>query len=275
MEEKREWKPDLVRVITTRLKQRPVLRMALIGLVGLWIIAGTRYVTEMIIYRERNLKEAFAIVSPGNTTGTVALTARLPESYLTEKDQNQLIRFVADRIGLTVDTEPEPITEGKKSGFIYRKKAKYADTAIKILHVCEASGANRYYLLVSINLAEDKGDGVAYFRRKIGELATELELLEVQCSIQLSGSFPQDMTLAARNHLTDRILSKLGCEVVCENREAELYTVYAYTKGLDEYIVSGNDRINVQLAMYYDEINKETVLCVASPVITGEIMGTR
>jgi len=275
MEEKREWKPDLVRVITTRLKQRPVLRMALIGLVGLWIIAGTRYVTEMIIYRERNLKEAFAIVSPGCTTGTVALTARLPESYLTEKDQNQLIRFVADRIGLTVDTEPEPITEGKKSGFIYRKKAKYADTAIKILHVCEASGANRYYLLVSINLAEDKGDGVAYFRRKIGELATELELLEVQCSIQLSGSFPQDMTLAARNHLTDRILSKLGCEVVCENREAELYTVYAYTKGLDEYIVSGNDRINVQLAMYYDEINKETVLCVASPVITGEIMGTR
>lgn len=275
MREKQEWKPDFVRMITKRLEQRPVLRMALIGLVGLWIIAGTRYVTEMIIYRERNLKEAFAIVSPGNTTGTVALTARLPESYLTEKDQNQLIRFVADRIGLTVDTEPEPITEGKKSGFIYRKKAKYADTAIKILHVCEASGANRYYLLVSINLAEDKGDGVAYFREKIGELATELELLEVQCSIQLSGSFPQDMTLAARNHLTERILSKLGCEVVCENREAELYTVYAYTKGLDEYIVSGNDRINVQLAMYYDEINKETVLCVASPVITGEIMGTR
>lgn len=275
MREKQEWKPDFVRMITKRLEQRPVLRMALIGLVGLWIIAGTRYVTEMIIYRERNLKEAFAIVSPGNTTGTVALTARLPESYLTEKDQNQLIRFVADRIGLTVDTEPEPITEGKKSGFIYRKKAKYADTAIKILHVREASGANRYYLLVSINLAEDKGDGVAYFREKIGELAAELELLEVQCSIQLSGSFPQDMTLAARNHLTDRILSKLGCEVVCENREAELYTVYAYTKGLDEYIVSGNDRINVQLAMYYDEINKETVLCVASPVITGEIMGTR
>jgi len=39
---------------------------------------------------------------------------------------------------------------------------------------------------------------------------------------------------------------------------------------MDEYIVSGNDRINVQLAMYYDEIKDETVLCVASPVITGE-----
>jgi len=39
---------------------------------------------------------------------------------------------------------------------------------------------------------------------------------------------------------------------------------------MNEYIVSGNDRINVQLAMYYDEINDETVLCVASPLIAGE-----
>lgn len=275
MEEKREWKPDLVRVITTRLKQCPALRIAFVCLLGLWIIAGTRYVTEKVIYRERNLKEAFAVVSPGCTTGTVALAAKLPDAYLTEADQKQLIRFVAERIGLTVDTEPEPVEKNAQSGFCYRKEAKYADTSIKLLNVGDIQRGNMYYLLVRLSLTEDKGDGVAYFRKKIGELATELELLEVQCSIQLSGSFPQDMTLAARNHLTDRILSKLGCEVVCENREAELYTVYAYTKGLDEYIVSGNDRINVQLAMYYDEINKETVLCVASPVITGEIMGTR
>ncbi len=275
MREKREWKPDFVRMIITRLKQHPALRIAFVCLLGLWIIAGTKYVTEKIIYRERNLKEAFAVVSPGHTTGTVALAARLPEAYLTEEDQKQLIYFSADRLGLTVDTEPESVTEDTQSGFYYRKKAKYADTAIKVLSVRDAQRDSRYYLLIRLSLVEDEGDGVAYFRRRIGELATELELLEVQCSVQLSGSFPQDMTLAARNHLTDRILSKLGCEVVCENREEELYTVYAYTKGMDEYIVSGNDRINVQLAMYYDEINEETVLCVASPVITGEIMGTR
>ena len=109
MREKQEWKPDFVRMITKRLEQRPVVRMALIGLVGLWIIAGTRYVTEKVIYRERNLKEAFAVVSPGCTTGTIALAAKLPDAYLTEADQKQLIRFVAERIGLTVDTEPEPV----------------------------------------------------------------------------------------------------------------------------------------------------------------------
>lgn len=275
MRGKREWKPDIVRMMTTRLKQCPALRIAFVCLIGLWVIAGTKYVTEKIIYRERNLKEALAVVGPGCTTGTVALAAKLPDAYLTEADQKQLIRFVADRIGLTVDTEPKPLTEGTQSGFCYQKKAKYADTSIKLLRVGDVQSDNKYYLLVRLSLAEDKGDGVAYFRRCIGELATELELSEVQSSVQLSGSFPQDMTLAARNHLTDRILKKLGCEVVCENREEDLYTVYAYTKGLDEYIVSGNDRINVQLAMYYDEINEETVLCVASPVITGELMGTR
>lgn len=275
MEEKREWRPDFVRVITNRLKQCPALRIALVCLIGLWIIAGTRYVTEKIIYRERNLKEAFAVASPGRTTGTVALAARIPEAYLTEADQKQLIRFVAERIGLIVDTEPEPVTEGTQSGFCYRKKAKYADTSIKLLGIEDIQSGNKYYLIVRLSLAEDEGDGIAYFRKCIAELAAELELLEVQSSVQLNRSVSQDMSLAARNHLADRILKKLGCKVVCENREEELYTVYAYTKGLNEYIVSGDDRINVQLAMYYDEKNDETVLCVASPVITGELMGTR
>ena len=95
-------------------------------------------------------------------------------------------------------------------------------------------------------------------------------MLQKQVSVQVIGKFPHDMTIAARNRLTDRIMKKLGCKIVCENREKSLYTIYAYTRGMEEYIISGDDRINVQLAMYYDEIKDETVLCVASPLITGE-----
>ena len=267
--------PGLFRCIQEILRRNPRLRFILIVLLGLWIVAGTRFVTERVIYRERNLKEAVATVRPGSTTGTVNYAARLKESFLTEADQKKLLRFAAGKIGLTVTSEPDVLKENGRTGFVYRKKAKNADTCIKVTAIPEKEGTVAYYLIIALHLFQDDGDGAMYYRNLIDGMAQELGVLQEQASVQISGIFPHGMTTAAKNRLTDRVLDKLGCEIVCENREDSLYTVYGYTKGMKEYICSGNERINVQLAIFYDEIKDETVLCVASPVITGEPGGTR
>ncbi len=272
MRERGTWEPGVRQVVKETLRNNKGLRFALVILAGLWIVLGTKLVTEKILYRERNLRQAVAIASPGSTKGTVSLIAGLQQGYLTETDQKQLIRFVADRIGLTLDTEPSAVNEANRSGYVYLKQAKYAETGIKVIAPEEKQGQQKYYLIVSLTLFEDDGEGAMYYKGLLSDLAEELAADQKQVSVQITGTYPHGMTLAARDRLTDRILKKLGCEIVCENREEELYTVYAYTKGMDEYIQSGNDRINVQLAMYYDEIKDETVLCVASPVITGELV---
>lgn len=268
-------KPRLLRCVQEMLRRDPRLRFFLISLLGLWIVAGTRFVTERVIYRERNLKEAVAAVSPGNTTGTVSFAAKLKERFLTEADQKKLLRFAADEIGLTVTSDPEVFVENDRTGFVYRKKAKNADTCIKIIAVPEKEEKAAYYLIVTLHLFQDDGDGAMYYRSLIDGMARELGVSQEQVSVQICGRFPHGMTTDARNRLTDRVLDKLGCEIVCENRDESLYTVYGYTKGMKEYVCSGKDRINVQLAIYYDEVKDETVLCVASPVITGEPGGTR
>jgi len=236
----------------------------------LWIVTGTKLVTERIIYRERNLKEAVAVVRPGSTSGKMLFAARLQDAYLTQEDQQRLLSLIAERIGLVVSSQPEIIREEGRSSFVYRKEAKYADSEIKVIRLKEKSGQTAYYVTVSLSLFDDDGAASMHYQQLMSELAKELGMSQQQASVQVIGKFPHDMTMAARNRLTDRIMKKLGCRIVCESRDESLYTVYAYTKGMDEYIVSGNDRINVQLAMYYDEIKDETVLCVASPVITGE-----
>lgn len=274
MREKDAWEPGFRQVMKETLRNNRGLQVALVILAGLWIVFGTKLVTEKIVYRERNLRQAVALASPGSTTGTVSLVAGLPESYLTEADQKQMIHFVAERIGLTMDSEPSAVNEESRSGFIYQKYAKYAETQIKVIAPVAQNGTQRYYLIVNLTLFDDDGEGAIYYKALLADVAEELSAAQKQVSVQITGTYPHGMTLAARDRLTDRILKKLGCEIVCENREEELYTVYAYTKGMGEYILSGNDRINVQLAMYYDEIKDETVLCVASPVITGEIAYT-
>lgn len=269
MQERETIRPGCIAVIKETLRMNRKLRIGLVLLIGLWIVTGTRMITEKIIYRKHNLKEAMAVAKPGSTEGTVTFTAKLEKEYLTQEDQKSLIRYVAENLGLVLTEEPEPLQD--KEGFVYRKSAKYADSIIKVIRRPETE-TNVYYLMVSIVLYDDDGDGVTYYRNRMTEIAKELELSQEQTAIQLLGRFRRGMTLAARDRLSDRILNKLGCEIVCENREESLYTIYAYTNGMDEYIVSAGERINVQLAMYYDEIKDETVLCVASPVISAEMV---
>jgi len=270
MEEKNGWKPAIMRFLKESLRNRPVLRLALIVLMGLWIVTGTKLVTEQILYRERNLQEAVAIARPGSTTGKMLFVARLRDAYLTEVDQQRLLALAAERIGLIISSKPELVQEEGRSSLVYRKEAKYADSEIKVSCLEEKNGKTAYYLSVTLNLFDDDGEAAMQYQQWMADLAEELGMSQKQASVQVIGRFPHDMTMAARNRLTDRIMKKLGCRIVCENRDEALYTVYAYTKGMDEYVVSGKDRINVQLAMYYDEIKDETVLCVASPLITGE-----
>ena len=270
MGEKNGWKPELLRFVKESLRNRPVLRLALIVLAGLWIVAGTKQITEQIVYRERNLREAVATVSPGSTSGKMLFAAKLSDTYLTEADQQSLLALVAERIGLVVSSRPEFVREDGRSSLVYKKRAKYADSEIKVICLKDKNGQTGYYLTAMLNLFDDDGAAAMQYQQMMSELADELEMSQKQVSVQVIGRFSHDMTMAERNRLTDRIMKKLGCRIVCENREETLYTVYAYTKGMEEYIVSGNDRINVQLAMYYDEIKDETVLCVASPLITGE-----
>lgn len=270
MGEQHGWKPAMLRFIKESLRNRPVLRLALIVLAGLWIVTGTKLVTERVLYRERNLQEAVALVRPGSTSGKMLFAAKLQDAYLTEADQQRLLALVAERIGLTLSSYPEVICEEGRRGLVYRKEAKYADSEIKVICLEEKNAQAAYYLMVTLCLFDDDGAAAMQYQQLMSELAEELGMSQKQASVQVIGRFPHDMTMAARNRLTDRVMKKLGCRIVCENRDTSLYTVYAYTKGMDEYIVSGNDRINVQLAMYYDERNDETVLCVASPLITGE-----
>lgn len=275
MGEKNGWKPALFRFVKESLRNRPALRLALIVLAGLWIVAGTKLVTEKVIYRERNLQEAIAMVQPGSTSGRMLFAAKLKGSYLTQADQQRLLALVAERIGLIVSAQPEVICENGQSCLVYRKEAKYADSEIKIICLNEKNEQTSYYLTVTLSLFDDDGAAAMQYQQLMSELAEELEMEQKLASVQVIGKFPHGMTLAARNRLTDRIMKKLGCRIVCENRDESLYTVYGYTKGMDEYIVSGDDRINVQLAMYYDEIKDETVLCVASPVITGDAVSSK
>ena len=95
----------------------------------------------------------------------------------------------------------------------------------------------------------------------------DLSCTEVSSTIQLVGDYAGYLPLERRNEITDDILDALRAEVVYEYREQELYTVYAYTASLENYITVDNNKINVHIAMSRNEDRYRTILYLASPIL--------
>ena len=96
---------------------------------------------------------------------------------------------------------------------------------------------------------------------------SELSCTEISTTIQLVGDYAGYLPLERRNEITEDILDALGAEVVYEYREHDLYTVYGYTAGLDNYITVDNKKINVHIAMSQNEEHYRTILYLASPIL--------
>ena len=90
--------------------------------------------------------------------------------------------------------------------------------------------------------------------------------IEGKVNVNLSGSLEGNLNYEQRNALADEWLKKLEAKVVTENRATDIFTIYAYTPGLKQYIKLGDEKINVNIAIGYDELNNTTQVYLSSPV---------
>jgi len=90
---------------------------------------------------------------------------------------------------------------------------------------------------------------------------------DISTTIQLVGEYSGYLTENRKDAVTERVLSALNAKVVYDYREDDLYTVYAYTGALENYITVENKKINIHLAMSQDEENYKTILYLASPIL--------
>ena len=58
--------------------------------------------------------------------------------------------------------------------------------------------------------------------------------------------------------------------MVTGNRDDSIYTVYGYCGKIEEYVVFGSTKTNINVAITYDEQNNLTRVYMATPIISTE-----
>lgn len=242
---------------------------ALILLCGVLLIGVvTKFITDRIFYQEMEITEAFVETDSGCIESKLQITADYGTAFLTEHDKQALIGYLANSLGIQMEGETSYQENDVSQVYTYEKAAKQASTTIKAITLRQ--DASRTYLYTELMIKNDKNFDILSYRDILIEALKDLQVVQVETTIQFLGAYEGDLPLERWDKIADSMIKELGGKVVYENRDKELYTVYAYSKMLPEYISVDQKKVNIQVAMRYEEDNNRTVVYLATPLLRGD-----
>ncbi len=247
-------------------------RLLWILIASAWIFVLLKLLVGALFEKNTSLVAAFSVTNPQEISATVEITARYMEEDLNESEKRKLMKEMADAIGLTLDSELQVTETEQRQEFLFYKDALAADTELKVISLLIPEGemgteaVTKHYLYARICLNESL-DTVLAYKKLLEETMKELSCTEISTTLQLVGDYAGYLPLERRDEITEEILEALGAEVVYEYREEDLYTVYAYTASLENYITVEGKRINLHIAMSQNEDHYRTTMYLASPIL--------
>ena len=85
--------------------------------------------------------------------------------------------------------------------------------------------------------------------------------------MQFEGNYEGNLSTGEKKQIASLLVEDLQGEIALEYDEGDLYTIYAYTGLLNEYIVSIGRKVNIQIAISYNELTNKTRVTLATPIL--------
>lgn len=234
----------------------------------LWIFAAFQLINANEKDTAVSVSGAFDKIEFASIQTNIEAFGEYGTEYLTEESKEQVIKDIAASLGLDNSYDLKSSREDGSAVMTIYQNGMYAKTTIKLLTT--EKEINEYEVqatqYVSINLTLYNSVDYAMSYKNLIEDIFESAGIDGQVNVNLEGGVPGALNYSERNELADRLLELLDAEVVSENRGDDLFTIYAYTDAVDDYIVSNGDKININIAINYDENANNTKIYLSTPL---------
>lgn len=273
-----KWKDmDNIQVVVKHMKKiRNVLsehkiKMTIYILGVLWTAVVMQLAVNSFFRPDSNLLEAFSNANSQISEYEMEVIAQYGNGFFSEEDKKACIQHIANELNLQL--EDIIVSNEEDRDIVYmEKKGKNAETLIKIVSIQneDDSGLNSEssYIIVRLTLYRNL-DSILAYRDLLENIFEEMSITEIQTTMQLSSKINGKLTLDEMNTIGNRMIDNLQGKIVYENRSQELFTLYAYSGLLEEYITSLGSKINIHVAIDYDEEDDITNVYLGTPVIHG------
>ena len=131
----------------------------------LWVAVGSQCLANKLFARESDIMEAFVTTNTGLMESTLEMTAEYSNKYMTKEDKSSLIGYIAQPLGISIDSELKTTDTETRQEISFDKKAQRARTTIKVITIGQQDSINALvqsqekgitqYVMVRIGIYED------------------------------------------------------------------------------------------------------------------------
>ena len=251
-------------------KKKALITLAVMWVIAFVLIIGTK---EKIQIDDKDIVTAFAVDEYVDTVGRVYAYVNYGNDYLDDMDRQELAQQITKALGIESDIELQ-IQRGQSDTSssvtaTYRCETENSKTDISIITIENASEslalALEQYILVDISI-DNSVESAVYYKNIIEKFFAQNNI-EADVSLSLKGSIEGALSNNRKNSICDSIISALNGKLITGSSSDELYTVYAYSESIDEYVVNGTTKSNINIAITYDKVEDISWVYIAIPLL--------
>ncbi|MFA9377772.1 MAG: YwmB family TATA-box binding protein [Lachnotalea sp.] len=239
---------------------------------AIWTFLGISYFLERNIVDDGKIVEAFSQTAFANEESVISIDGEYTGDYLGTDEAKALLSEIATALGIDQNYEITQQREEQRGELVLTKEAKRAQTTLKFI-TCETNTENNtlnatQYVTAEIKLYDTAECALAY--RNMLEESLDNNQVTGDITVSLRGKYPGELSLEEKNVIADELLEKLDTNIKTEQRSDDIYVIYGYSKYISEFKEVGNQKINVSLAMNYNEEEKSTYIYLSTPLINED-----
>ena len=263
------------------------MKRAMYAVIVLWAVLTAVYMTNMGRARKVSISTAFTDSAGGEEwcelDTYIEGYGKFGVCYLTQEEKEKLVKNIASALGITSSYGLATVYEEEVNTTVLSKNSVNGSVTIKAItqeqqgtdntatedeqdydSTTESGLAANQYVYVNITVNNDMDCASSY--RELVEGVFDAMGIQGNVNMNLVGSLEGALNNIEKNELADGLLDRLDAKVVAENRDSDIFTIYAYSKGAGSYITIGGSKINMNIAIGYDEEQNRTKVYLASPV---------
>lgn len=232
----------------------------------LWIVMASRIIAYGLGTSD-DVVSAFNSMDYDNSESIIEAFGDYGTTYLSEDEKAKLVSGFAACLGMNKDYEISESYNGEAEVTALYKNSRNAEVTIKVITVTRDGGLYKTcQQSVAVNMRlKGRTDCAVTYKNMVFDVF-EANGIKGYVNLNLRGELPGALNYYERNKAADALLKKLGAEVVAENRDSDIFTVYAYTEEIEEYITSAGRRVNINIAEEYDEERDKTIIYLSTPI---------
>lgn len=237
----------------------------------LWIAVLSQLFVNHFFTDDSKLVDAFTKTNSAVMDSNLYLVADLGTNYMSEEDEKNLLQYMSSEIGLR--DECKIIREDDADTILTKRESDQVTTIIKLVRNREITKKNTYvvrrYLILDLTIKEDVNSILSY-KKTAEKIVSKLDAKTYESQVTFTGTYDGKLSMEERNRISNRFIKDLQARIVIEQRGDELYTIYAYTGLINDYVKSEGNKINVNIAFTYDEKYNRTSVLVATPILNQD-----